>query len=207
MKHGTHTQDRRDFLKKLAVLAGGAALAPALHVLPAMAASGLVTTTEKRMLMGTIVGMTVMTPSQTQGQEAIGRAFEEMDRLIAILSRFDSSTALYSLNANGRLSGSPQELLQVLDHGRFLNRQSGGRFDITVAPVVNLMERTHGKPDAHELREILALVDAARLHQHGSDLKFGAAGMAATLDGIGKGYIADSAAEALKNAGVEQFHG
>jgi len=205
MKHGTHTQDRRDFLKKLAVLAGGAALAPALRVLPAMAASGLVMTAEKRMLMGTIVGMTVMTPSTNQGQEAIGRAFDEMNRLIGILSRFDSNTALSALNVHGRLAGSPQELLDVLAHGRTLHRQSGGRFDMTVAPVVNLMERTKGQPDAKELQEVLALVDSARLQQIGSDLKFTTSGMSATLDGIAKGYIADAAADILSALGVAHY--
>jgi len=205
MKHGTHTQDRRDFLKKLAVLAGGAALAPALRVIPAMAAGGLVTTTEKRMLMGTIVGLTVMTPSKNQGQEAIGRAFEEINRMIGILSRFDSNTALSTLNVDGRLSGSPQELLDVMAHGRTLHRQSGGRFDMTVAPVVNLMERTKGRPDARELKEALALVDTAQLRQTGSDLKFATSGMGATLDGIAKGYIADGAAEMLESVGVSHY--
>ena len=205
MKHGTHIQDRRDFLRTMAVLAGGVALAPALRVLPAMAATSLVQTSEKRILMGTIVGMTVMTSSPALGQEAVGRAYEEVERLIGILSRFDANTALSVLNDQGRINGSPQELLHVVEHGHILNRQSGGRFDITVTPVVNLMERTHGKPDERELREALALVDASRLKLSGSDLKFAVSGMSATLDGIAKGYIADSASEALKKAGVEHF--
>ena len=205
MKHGTHIQDRRDFLKKMAVLAGGAALAPALRVIPAMAASGLAASTEKRMLMGTIVGLTVMTPTKAQGQEAIGLAFEEINRLIGIFSRFDAGTAVSALNSNGRLSGSPQELLRVLDHGAALHRQSGGRFDMTIAPVVKLMERANGRPDPKELKEALALVDSTRLSRRGADLKFTLTGMETTLDGIAKGFIADSAAEVLKNAGVTHF--
>jgi len=205
MKHGNHTQDRRDFLKKMAVIAGGAALAPALRVIPAMAASGLAVTTEKRMLMGTIVGLTVMTPSKAQGQEAIGLAFEEVNRLIGIFSRFESGTALSVLNSSGRLSGSPQELLQVLEHGSALHKQSGGRFDMTIAPVVNLMERTNGRPDSKELKNALALVDSRRLSRQGRDLKFTVSGMEATLDGIAKGFIADKASDTLKNAGVSHF--
>lgn len=205
MKHGTHTQDRRDFLKRMAVLAGGAALAPALRVIPAFAASSLAATTDKRMLMGTIVGLTVMTPTKAQGEEAIGLAFEEINRLIGVFSRFDSGTAVFSLNSNGRLSGSPQELLQVLDHGAALHQQSGGRFDMTIAPVVNLMERSNGRPDPKELKDALALVDSGRLSRRGSDLKFTMTGMEATLDGIAKGFIADSASEVLKNVGVEHF--
>ncbi len=205
MKHGTHTQDRRVFLKSLAILAGTATLAPVMRVLPAMASSSLVKTTEQRILMGTFVNMTVLAPSRSLGEEAIGRAFEEVARQIGIFDRFDSGTALSALNETGRLSGAPRELLDVVDFSSALSRNSGGRFDITIAPVVNLLERTHGKPDPKELRQTLDLVDSSGLRRSGSELRFAASGMAATLDGVAKGFIADRAAEVLKNQGVENF--
>jgi thiamine biosynthesis lipoprotein len=205
MKHGTHTQDRRVFLKSLAILAGSATLAPFIRVLPAMASSSLIQTSEQRILMGTFVNMTVLAPSRTLGQEAIGRAFEEVRRQIGIFDRFDSVTALSTLNQNGRLNGAPQELLDVVDFSATLSRNSAGRFDITIAPVVNLLQRTHGKPDSKELREVLNLVNASELRQNGNDLHFTSPGMAATLDGVAKGFIADRAAEVLMSHGVENF--
>lgn len=205
MKQGIHINDRRAFLKSMAVFAGAAALAPVLRVLPASAAANLHRTAEQRMLMGTFVGMTVLAPSASQGQEAIGRAFEDVERLIGIMSRFDSGSALSALNDHGRLQGAPQELLHVVDHSLALHRQSSGRFDITVGPVVNLLKQANGKPDSKDLREALALVDAGRLRKSGSNLSFAASGMSATLDGVAKGYIADSAAEALKRHGIEHF--
>lgn len=205
MKHGTHTQDRRVFLKSLAILAGGATLAPVIRVLPALASSYLVQTSEQRILMGTFVNMTVLTPSRSLGEEAIGRAFEEVRRQIGIFDRFDSKTALSTLNQHGRLGGAPQELLDVVDFSATLSRNSAGRFDITIAPVANLLERTHGKPDPKDLREALDLVSASGLWQSGKDLHFTSAGMAATLDGVAKGFIADRAAEVLKSQGVENF--
>lgn len=205
MKHGTHTQDRRVFLKSLAILAGSATLAPVIRVLPAMASSSLIQTSEQRILMGTFVNMTVLAPSRALGEEAVGRAFEEVGRQIAIFDRFDSSTALSELNRSGRLSAAPRELLDVVDFSAGLSRESAGRFDITIAPVVSLMERTHGKPDAKDLREALNLVRASDLRRSGNDLRFSASGMAATLDGVAKGFIADRAAEVLKSQGVENF--
>jgi thiamine biosynthesis lipoprotein len=205
MKHGTHTQDRRVFLKSLAILAGSATLAPVIRVLPALASSSLVKTTEQRILMGTFVNMTVLAPSRSLGEEAIGRAFEEVRRQIGIFDRFDSGTALSALNQNGRLGGAPQELLDVVDFSSALSRNSAGRFDITIAPVVTLLERTHGKPDPKELRETLDLVGASGLQRNGNDLRFAATGMAVTLDGVAKGFIADRAAEVLKSQGVENF--
>lgn len=205
MKHATQIHDRRAFLKTLGVLAAGAALAPAIRVLPAFAASGVIKTSEQRMLMGTFVSMTVLAPSQGLGEEAIGRAFAEIERQIGIFSRFDSSTALFALNRDGRLNGAPRELLDVVAFSGELHRRSSGRFDATIAPVVNLLERSHGKPDAKDMKEALALVDGTRLRSSGSNLRFDAAGMSATLDGVAKGYIADSAAEALTKAGVVNF--
>jgi thiamine biosynthesis lipoprotein len=205
MKHATQIHDRRAFLKTLGILAAGAAVAPALRVLPAHAASGLSKTTEQRMLMGTFVGMTVLAPSRQQGEEAIGRAYAEIERQVGIFSRFDSSTALSTLNTHGRLSGAPRELLDVVSFSGELFHRSGGKFDATIAPVVNLLERTHGKPDARELKDALALVDGSRLRRSGSSLRFDAAGMSATLDGVAKGYIADCAANVLTKSGVTHF--
>lgn len=205
MKQAMHTPQRREFLRTLAILAGGATLAPVMRVWPALASASLVSTTEERMLMGTFVSLTVLAPSRHLGQEAVGRAFEDMDRQIGIFNRFDSSTALSVLNDVGRLDSAPPELLDVLAHSAELHRRSGSRFDVTIAPVVNLLQQSHGKPDPKDLREALALVDASGLRQAGADLRFAQAGMAATLDGVAKGYIADHAAKALQRVGVENF--
>lgn len=205
MKHGESIFDRRTFLKSLSVLTAGAVLAPTVRVLPALAASTMRRVDEKRILLGTIVGITVIAASTAQGEDAMGRAYAEVERLSAIMSRFDTRSALFTLNDTGRLDGAPGELLDVVRHGQVLHRQSGGRFDVTIAPVVNLLERSKGAPDQGELRDALTLVDASRMRQRGSDLRFDAAGMSATLDGIAKGYIADCAAEALRRAGIEHF--
>ena len=94
MKHATQIHDRRAFLKTLGVLAAGAALAPAIRVLPAFAASGVIKTSEQRMLMGTFVSMTVLAPSQGLGEEAIGRAFAEIEAAFAEGIGFDAVTVL-----------------------------------------------------------------------------------------------------------------
>lgn len=205
MKRGNLKHDRRSFLKALAVLVGGTALSPALRVLPALASPSLFRIAEQRMLMGTFVGLTVLAPSRDLGQEAMGRAFEEMERQINIFSRFDDSTALSALNHDMRLKGAPGELLKVVEYCDCLHRMTSGHFDVTVAPVLELISRSNGRPDAYELREALDLVDASRLRRDGANLRFEAKGMAATLDGVAKGYIADQAASVLQDNGIEHF--
>lgn len=205
MKFGSTSFNRRNFLRTMGFLAGSAALAPVMRVLPAHAAKAFVTTSEQRMLMGTFVGVTVLTPSKAQGEDVIARAYAAIERQIGIFDRFSGSSALSVLNQTGRLQGAPRELLDVVEHGRRLSRMSGGHFDATIAPVVNLMARTNGRPDSGELQEALALVSADRIRQQGGDLHFTASGMALTLDGIAKGFIADQAAETLQSLGVAHY--
>ncbi|AGW13270.1 FAD:protein FMN transferase [Megalodesulfovibrio gigas] len=206
MKHTDSTRcSRRAVLKRLGLVAGGLALAPTLRVLPALAAPALKQSSETRLQLGTMVEMTALAPSKDQARDAMAHAFAEIDRLAAIFSRFDDDAALAALNAHGRLDHAPDELLTVLDHSRLLTRQSQGAFDMTIAPVVALLERTHGEPDPADLRAALELVDAARLRQDANSLRLDAAGMAVTLDGIAKGYIADRAADELRRHGVAHF--
>lgn len=205
MKFGNTTYDRRNFLTTMGILAGSAALAPVMRVLPAHASAALVKTTEQRMLMGTFVGLTVLTPSSAQGEDVLARAYAAIEQYIRTFDRFSSTSPLSVLNQTGRLQGAPQELLDVIDHGQRLSRLSGGHFDATVAPVVNLMARTAGRPDKSELREALALVNAGGVRRSGANLDFAAADMALTLDGIAKGFIADQAAVTLQGLGVEHF--
>lgn len=205
MKYTNQIHNRRTFLKTLGVCAAGAVVAPTLHVLPAYAAPGMVKTSEQRMLMGTFVGVTVLASSRAHGEEAIGRAFTEVERHIALFSRFDQSTPLSVLNQDGRLNNAPPELIDVFTFSNTLHHSSGKRFDVTIAPVINLLERTGGKPAETDLREALALVNGSRLRVKGSQLRLDGTGMAVTLDGVAKGYIADRTAEALRKAGVTNF--
>ncbi|GAB7081339.1 FAD:protein FMN transferase [Megalodesulfovibrio paquesii] len=209
MKHSSSSRiSRREALRRVGLVAAGlaaTAAAPTLRVLPALAAPALKKTTELRLQMGTLVEISVLAPSKAQGQDAMARAFQEIDRLNAVFNRYNHSSALGAFNDVGRLQHPPQELLTVLEHSRLLYRKSSHAFDITIAPVVALLDRTKGNPDQQELRETLALVDATRLRLDGDTLRLDGRGMAVTMDGIAKGYIADCAADELRRLGVEHF--
>ncbi len=87
-----------------------------------------------RPAMGTLVAVTSLGPSEERLVEAIGRAFEEMDRLVALLSRHDRASPLAHLNRTGRLDGPPPEVAKLLSHALEYHRFTGGAFDATVAP-------------------------------------------------------------------------
>ena len=156
--------------------------------------------------MTTLVAVAVEDRSATRAEEALGRAFDEMERLVSLLSRFEESSAVGVLNRDGRLADPPPDLRSLVGLGLEVHRLSGGAFDPTVAPLVDLYEvhfAAHGgPPDAADLREVEALVGAGHVRLDDRSLRLEREGMALTLDGIAKGYVADRMVAVLAAHGV-----
>lgn len=116
-----------------------------------------------RPAMGTLVSVSAVGESPDRLEEAIGRAFAEMDRLIGLLSRFEPASAVSQLNATGRLEGAPPEVVRVVRRALEHHALSGGAFDVTVAPLVDLFADRFGRdtptePTAAEIRDALERV-------------------------------------------------
>ncbi len=163
-----------------------------------------------RPAMGSFVTISVLHQSEALATEAIGRAFEEMDRIVAVLNRFDANSALAYLNDTGRIEGAPPELTRVVGDGLGYHRLTGGAFDITVKPIIDLFRdpqtyEPRKAPSATELGEARALVGAEHIRMDGRDLTLSRSGMGLTLDGIAKGYIVDAMADGLRAHGVTRF--
>lgn len=163
--------------------------------------TGLVQVTCSRGSMQTRVTVTALAPSRDAAEEAIGRAFAEMDRVVPLLNRHDGGSAVSVLNAQGRLRDAPPALTEVLDEARRLHGLSGGAFDVTTAPLVDLMKRT-GRPAPAEIR---ALVDMSALRVAGDAVRLEKSGMGLTLDGIAKGYVVDRMAAVLAAGRMEHW--
>ncbi|HSM16730.1 MAG TPA: FAD:protein FMN transferase, partial [Gemmatimonadales bacterium] len=166
--------------------------------------------TQSRAAMGTVASVSVLASSEQKAEEAIGRAFDEMDRLIGIFSRYDSASAITYLNEVGRIEGAPPEFLHVLSRSHAIHQLSQGAFDISVAPVVDLFKErmtalVPGEPPPAELREALDLVGAAHIHVTNTRVGFDRPGMAITLDGIAKGYIVDAIASVLRRYKLDNY--
>ena len=157
--------------------------------------------------MGTFVNMTALHPSRDQAQEAMGRAYEEVDRLSALLSRHDPASPVSYLNRENGMPDLPPELLQVLKASLHYYEFSGGAFDITIQPVLDLYAKsfnaTEKPPSADKLKQAIDLVGSNNLHLSANSVSFGKPEMAITLDSIAKGYIVDRAMDVLKQHGIE----
>jgi thiamine biosynthesis lipoprotein len=166
--------------------------------------------TGERPAMDTLVSVTALGPSRERLDDALGRAFEAMDRLIGLLNRFDSASPVSHLNATGRLDGPPPEVGEVVSRALEYHRLTRGAFDVSVAPLVDLfrdrlVRETPVEPTAAEIAEALSRVGAEHVALSPRRIGLARPGMRITLDGIAKGYIVDAVAAVLDRGGVRRY--
>ncbi|WP_136795412.1 MULTISPECIES: FAD:protein FMN transferase [Desulfosediminicola] len=201
-------QKRRSFLKLSGLLGLGAA---SVALLPAEKAEAFLfnkkeyKVTATRLSMGTYVAMTAIHPSRDEAENAIGRAFEEIDRLNSMLTRFESSSPVSELNGVGRIVAPPKEMQELVARSMYYNRETAGAFDITVKPLIDLYNESFAagkEPVEREVNELLATIGTDKIKVQGGDILFSHSDMGITLDGIAKGFIVDRASEVLAKHGI-----
>ncbi|MFC1639884.1 FAD:protein FMN transferase [Gemmatimonadota bacterium] len=163
-----------------------------------------------RPAMGTLVTVTALGTSSDQIEDAIGNAFQEMDRLVALLSRYESSSAVCCLNAQGRMRGLHPEFSRLVSRSLQFHEMSGGAFDISVEPIVDLFRHRLDaedpvEPSRSEIAEVLELVGSRHIELTSNGVGFQRSGMSVSLNGIAKGYIVDAIAKVLEAGGIEDY--
>ena len=201
-------EKRRSFLKLSGLLGLGVASTALLPTEKAEAflfSKNEYKVSNTRLAMGTFVAMTAIHPSKDQAEEAMGKAFAEIDRLSRLLTHYDQNSPVGSLNAKGRLENAPVEMIDLVARSFYYNHQTSGAFDITVKPLIDLYKEsfTHDhSPSEEEIARTVKLVGFNRLRMSGNTLEFAGSEMGITLDGIAKGYIVDRASDVLRAHGV-----
>ncbi len=136
-------------------------------------------------------------------------ALREIERLEAQLSLYRPTSEIARVNASAarepvRVSPSVFQLLQLAQR---LQMESGGAFDITVAPLVRCWGFMHGSgqmPSAQEIENARAVsgMSHVMLDAKNYRVRFDRERVMIDLGAIGKGYAVDCAAELLREAGV-----
>ncbi len=158
-----------------------------------------------RLSMGTFVSMTLIHTSKDRAEEAIDAAFAEIDRLASLLSRHDEASPISELNRTGLLADLPEEISLVVSRSLYFHEQTGGAFDITVKPLMDLYQRSFGAgrtPTDADIEQVLHSVGSDGLQLEQKRIRYERPGMGITLDGIAKGYIVDRASQVLAQHGV-----
>lgn len=137
-----------------------------------------------------------------------------IDRLLAVI---DSSMSLYkpySLinhvnDVYGAVRIKDQHFLRVLRRSFEIYRQSGGLFDITVAPLVQLwgfgVEAQTHLPDSAAVNRMMACVGMDKLKLKGRRLIKKQPCVELDMNGIAQGYSVDVLADYLEDHGVTSY--
>jgi len=200
--------NRRTFLKYSGMLGIGAAFGGLAPISESVTLNRkLYKVTRTRLTMGTFAAITLMHRSRAEADDVIGKAFEEMDRVSRLLDRYESTSPVGVLNRDGYLSDMPPEVSEVLARSLHFHKASGGAFDMTVKPLVDLYKEhfaVHGTPPSEvRVAKTLDLIDVGAVLFDGHSVRFAKEGMGITLDGIAKGYVIDCGARVIKEHGIQ----
>lgn len=132
----------------------------------------------------------------------------EMNRVEKSLSPFMEDSRITRINRN--ISGEADSLIaKVFDASLRVSRASGGAFDPTVAPLVNLWgfgyESPASPPSRREIDSCLMLVGIGECRMEGMRLVKKSPGTQFNFSAITKGFGVDCVAAVLKNNGVNDF--
>jgi thiamine biosynthesis lipoprotein len=165
---------------------------------------------KQKYVMGTVFEILAYdTPTGSAGH-AIDRAFEEIVRLDSVMSNYKRDSELSRLNraAHFHSQAVSRDLYRVIEQSLQYSRISGGKFDISVAPLVDLWkgelrgERTVSAQDEMKAKECVGYQKIRLLPP--DQVEFRSTCLRIELGAIGKGYAVDRAAEVLRSQGVKR---
>ncbi len=150
--------------------------------------------------MDTVISLTAYGP---KGEQALGEAAQELQRLDALLSTGNADSEISQLNSRGVGSLSADSQAIVKEALR-LYGSTDGAFDITVYPLMRLWgfaDGNHRVPTEQERRETLKLIGADQMRLENGQCSLGP-GQMIDLGGIAKGYASDRLMEIFRQNGV-----
>ena len=197
----------RRVLALLAVLAGLTGVA--LWKTSAPVSKLVVVSIAPEGIMGTDCRISVVVPpaGQEAGRESLAAAEAELRRVEALMSTWIDDSEISRLNrlaAGKRLEVSPATA-EVLAAAHRLNLETGGGFDVTCRPLIELWRRAgrdDRMPPSEAIERALMLVGWKGLRLDGRWVEKVRQGARVDLGGIAKGYGIDRAVAALARAGV-----
>ena len=162
---------------------------------------------QSKALMDTYVTITVVSTSKDRAEKAVKDAFSAIERFGDLINFFSTGSELSKINRNSGVTPvkvSPLTL-DVVKKSLYVARQSGGAFDPTIGPEIQMWD-FHKKirPTDAAIKKKLPLVDYRNVivDSKRSTVFLKKKGMMLDLGGIAKGYGADLAVETLKRDGI-----
>jgi thiamine biosynthesis lipoprotein len=130
-----------------------------------------------------------------------------MKEIESVASIYDPQSEAFLLNKNGYIGHPSKDLVYLMNESLCYFNLTGGRFDITVQPFLDLWKGGLWKEDKaiqqEKINETFKIVGADKIVIDKERIYFKKKGMKITLGGIAKGYAVDEALKVLKHRGIK----
>lgn len=164
--------------------------------------------------MGTTFNITAIGEDLDEG--ALAKAVEEtLAQVNSGMSNWDPNSEVSVFSASTRTDPTPvsDAFALVIEAANDVHSKSGGMFDVTLGPLIELWGFGPRKPEDPvpadaEIEQALAKVGQERLltlDRGAGTLAKSQAGVGINLSAIAKGYGIDAVAERLRSAGIENY--
>ena len=162
-----------------------------------------------RLVMGTFARVVAVAADSSTARRCIEVAFVEIEKIDELMSDYKSDSEISEINRDGfnRAIKVSKSTYEVLEKSIEFSELSGGAFDITVGPLVDLLHSAEKKevaPSEEEIAEAKLKVgyQKLKLDDPNRTVKFAVDGMKLDLGGVAKGYAIDRAVEAMQKGGA-----
>lgn len=212
----TQLYSRRNFLKQATRATSGLLLlSSAPSLLKSRQLIGNLAYVERAFYtMGTTVTISAYGEDRSHLNEAITKAFEEIQSIDNVMSLYKPASQITTIN---RLAGKEpvnvdQRVLDIVQHARHFNGTTSGTFDITIEPLMELWGFRNEPiaaqtiPSDAEIYKRLDAVGMKNIEVNEQQRTVGLLNVHSKIDlgGIAVGYSVDRAVEVLRRQGIEQ---
>ncbi len=165
-------------------------------------------TVYKKLLMGTVVEITMMGGDSSDYDKAADSAFTEIARLEKVFSNYKASSEVSRISEHaGEAVAVSDDVITVVQAALKVAELSHGAFDPTVgalAGVWGFSGENKYVPGSDEIAEVLPLVNYknVRVDEKAHTVELLNKGMTLNLGGVAKGFIVRQAALKLQESGV-----
>ncbi|MGH9342772.1 MAG: FAD:protein FMN transferase [Terriglobia bacterium] len=164
---------------------------------------------KKQYSMGTVYEIVAYSPSMNRASQAIDAAFMAIAALDHMMSNYDAQSDLSRLNREAHFHAVrvPPDLFQVIQDSLVYSRASDGKYDVTVAPLVDVWKsamRGGEPPSAARINRLRGCVGYRKVQLIPTDrIEFHSPCLRIDLGSIAKGYAVDRAVKILRSQNIQ----
>lgn len=163
----------------------------------------------QRLVMGTFARIVAVAMDREKADKCIEAGFEQLEMVDNSMSDYKPESELGRINREAfeKEVEVSDAVFEVLKKSISYSKKSGGAFDVTVGPLVDLFreaKETGIKPTQEQISEVKKKVgfEKLKLDKEKRTIRFLVDGMRIDLGGIAKGYAIDNAINAMQKGGA-----